>query len=127
MSSLGDGISRQLTGISDAVGEASESIATPHWGGRGVSTPTTLLVSDAALLQAPFEVHYAGLTDPGVQGKQNQDDFFLWESPDKRCLVCVGVRVMVWGGEATLAAHACTCSLCTPPCLRSLLCAVDLP
>jgi serine/threonine protein phosphatase PrpC len=27
------------------------------------------------------------VTDPGVEGKQNQDDFFLWQSPDGQTLI----------------------------------------
>jgi len=29
----------------------------------------------------------AGVTDAGVAGKQNQDDFFIWESEDRQTIM----------------------------------------
>ena len=34
----------------------------------------------------------AGITDAGVDGKQNQDDYFIWEAADRQTIMCVGLR-----------------------------------
>lgn len=34
-----------------------------------------------------YKIYAAAITDPGVAGKQNQDDLFLWESPDKQTFI----------------------------------------
>jgi serine/threonine protein phosphatase PrpC len=36
-------------------------------------------------------LHDAGATDPGVAGKQNQDDFFIWQSPNDGQTIVMGV------------------------------------
>lgn len=79
----GTNLSRQLTGFSDALGDQGSSINSPYYPARGAINSFFPIVED----NGPFEVRAAGITDPGVAGKQNQDDFFLWESEDRRCIM----------------------------------------
>lgn len=53
---------------------------------------STSLLSRAARVTRPTlpSRPRAGITDPGVAGRQNQDDFFLWESPDGKTVI-VGI------------------------------------
>ena len=76
-------LTRQLTGFGDALGDQGASISSPAWTSKGEVAGKPLFPSDAM----PYEVRVGGVTDPGVAGKQNQDDFFLWESPDQRCIM----------------------------------------
>ena len=83
-------LTRQLTGFGDALGDRGQSISSPNWT-KGVQAcvrptiPSSFEIDDG--INRLFEVRCAGVTDPGVAGKQNQDDFFLWESEDQRCLM----------------------------------------
>ncbi len=55
--------------------------------GTGMGTGTGVAQSAPAEV---FEVRLGGLTDPGVPGKNNQDDFFVWDSGDGQNFV-IGV------------------------------------
>lgn len=92
-------LARQLTGFGDALGDQGFTIATPDWGvsAAAAQRPSVRHTS------APFEVRCSGVTDPGVAGKQNQDDFFLWESLDGRCMMWVCAKGGVRGGRRTCA------------------------
>lgn len=74
-------LTRQLTGFGDALGDQGASVTSPfaHRHDHAQHGRAT----DAL----PFEVRCGGVSDPGVAGKQNQDDFFLWESEDRRCMM----------------------------------------
>lgn len=37
---------------------------------------------------AAYNVIYGGIKDPGVVGKENQDDFFAWSNADKSLVIC---------------------------------------
>lgn len=75
-------LTRQLTGFGDALGDQGISIQSPAFRAHG-SGEKPVFPSDAM----PFEVRLGGVTDPGVAGKQNQDDYFIWQSPDQRCIM----------------------------------------
>jgi len=73
-------LTRQLTGFGDALGDQGATVATPLF---RAAQSNALFPSDAL----PFEVRVGGVTDAGVAGKQNQDDFFLWQSSDARVVM----------------------------------------
>ena len=77
-------LTRQLTGCGDALGDQGAFVSSPfaHRQGGAAGAPAAL-PSDAL----PFEVRVGGVTDPGVAGKQNQDDFFLWQSADQHVVM----------------------------------------
>lgn len=58
-----------------ASGHPSRSVGTMLGTAGGTGTPVGASPST-------FEVRLGGLTDPGVPGKNNQDDFFVWDSGD---------------------------------------------
>jgi hypothetical protein len=82
-------LSRQLTGFSDALGDQGPRISSPTWAHGGLSRPTVRSSSSATVFEnaPPYVSRSFGITDEGVKGKQNQDDFFLWESDDQRVVM----------------------------------------
>ncbi len=62
--------------------------------------------------------YIGGITDPGVPGRQNQDDFFMWRSADGRSC-CLGVfdghgRELGQQAAAAAAAYVAPLPLATP-------------
>lgn len=82
----GSHLTRQLTGFSDALGDQGPATQSPAYA-QPRSAVNSFFDLDSSTPRGPFEVRVAGITDPGVAGKQNQDDFFLWESEDRRCMI----------------------------------------
>lgn len=83
-------LTRQLTGFSDALGDQGPCISSPSWAHGGLSRPTVRSSSASSVFDAaapPYFIRSFGVTDEGVKGKQNQDDFFLWESDDQRVVM----------------------------------------
>jgi hypothetical protein len=87
-------VSIQLQSINPCVLAAIRFAAAGHpSGGLGLGSATsagTGLAASSSTTADVFEVRLGGLTDPGVPGKNNQDDFFVWDSGDGQNFV-VGV------------------------------------
>ena len=92
-------LTRQLTGVldnslDDALYNAGDDFCvqngtpTPiHSHGSPVVTTSSLKATDA---KESLNFRWGGIKDPGVDGKENQDDYLVWESDDKRViLLCV--------------------------------------
>ena len=92
-------LTRQLTGVldnslDDALYNAGDDFCvqngtpTPiHSHGSPVVTTSSLKATDA---KESLNFRWGGIKDPGVAGKENQDDYLVWESDDKRViLLCV--------------------------------------
>lgn len=79
-------LQRQLTGAAD-LSQAD--------GGFGAALAAAALAAPTSsgtvgFVQPPAEVYdfrIAGVTDAGVVGKQNQDDFFIWEAADRQTII----------------------------------------
>ena len=92
-------LTRQLTGImdnslDDALYNAGDHFrvqngtsTTINSNGSPVVRTTSLKASDT---KESLNFRWGGIKDPGVDGKENQDDYLVWESDDKRViLLCV--------------------------------------
>lgn len=109
---IGGALTRQLTGFADAVGDQGSSVTSPLFRGAPAGGGLARALQPAG---SGFEVRVGGVTDPGVAGKQNQDDFFLWESADQRCIMCVvglgvGVLPARAEGRARTPPHTAPCA-----------------
>lgn len=72
---------------------SSSSSSVPSSSSSTSDVITTTLSNSNVPISSPahaYDFFVAGVTDPGVPGKQNQDEFFTWVSPDKQSVV-VGI------------------------------------
>lgn len=78
-------LKRQFTGLADSFVTDGDSPS------PGVSLASASGgTADAARPASAYDFLVSGITDPGVPGKQNQDDYFLWSSEDGQTVI-VGV------------------------------------
>lgn len=76
-------LQRQLTGVGDFMGQQGPEVDSP----KLKPALATVTASDISVGSGPYEIRMAGTTDPGVAGKQNQDDFYIYESADRQVIV----------------------------------------